>query len=210
MGGAGAILAVIGIVAFVQRQRRRKPKRNIPRSIPTNSIQAPRTIVTPFDPNIPEATQDSGITTGQQPLVTEEPGAEAVALSRPSSRPVAPDPVGLSDKELARLRRESLPPNLPPISQSVAPIPVGLSGKELARLRRVPLTSQQPNNPRGSTSNVSRTTPFPTAIAETGGAAFPSDTRRLHSEVESLRREMEQLRAEGLVITAPPSYTEGN
>jgi hypothetical protein len=139
MGGAGATLAVIGIFTFVQRQRRQKQNR--PRSMSsfsTDAIQAgPWTIVTPFDPNIPEATQDSGITTGRQPLVTEEPGTEAVALNRPSLQPVAPDPVGLSDKELARLHRESLPPILPPISQSVAPIPVGLSGKELARLRIV-------------------------------------------------------------------------
>jgi len=152
-------------------------------------------IVTPFDPYFPLATQDSGITTVQQPLVTQEPGAETVALRRPSS----------------------LPPIPLPISRPVTPVPVGLTGKELARWRAEALTSQQPDNPRlgGSTSNVPRltVTSSQTAIAdnaETGGAASPYDTRRLHSEFESLRREVDRLRAEGVVITAPPSYTGGN
>jgi hypothetical protein len=48
----------------------------------------------------------------------------------------------------------------------------------------------------------------PTAVAETGEVALPFD--RLHSEVESLRREMEHLRVEGFIIAAPPSYTEGD
>ncbi|KAF8497612.1 hypothetical protein F5888DRAFT_1923669 [Russula emetica] len=162
IGGAGAILAVIGIVTFVQRRRRRKPKqkRNRARpilSFPTDSIQAGP--VTPFDPNVPEATQDAGIMTEGQP--------------------------------------------------AVATVPVGLSDKELARLRAEVLTSQQPDNPQDSTSNVSRPTFSPVAVAETGGEALPYDTRRLHSEVESLRREMERLRAEGLVNAVPPSYTEG-
>jgi hypothetical protein len=167
IGGVAAIFAVIGIISFVQRQRRRKPKPNRPEpivSFPTYSIQAnPR--ITATHPNFPEATQDSGITTKQQP-----------------------------------------------ISPPVAPVPVGLSDKELARLRRAPLTSQQADNSRGSASNAPQLTLSPTVVqaAETGGAALPSDTRRLHSEVESLRREMERLRAEGLVIAAPPSYTEGD
>ncbi|KAF8491806.1 hypothetical protein F5888DRAFT_1733240 [Russula emetica] len=173
ISGVAAIFAVIGIATFVQRQRRRKrkPKPNRVRpmsSFSTDSIQAGS--VTPFNPNFPEATQDSmaGITTEQQP-----------------------------------------------ISQPMAPVPVGLSGKELARLRTEVLTSQQADNPRGrgSGSNVPQLTLSPTAVrvAETGEAALPSDTRRLHSEVESLRREMERFRAEGLAIAAPPSYsTQGD
>ncbi|KAF8497613.1 hypothetical protein F5888DRAFT_1699443, partial [Russula emetica] len=169
IGGVAAIFAVIGIVSYVQRQRRRKPKPNRPEpivSFPTDSIQAnPRITVT--HPNFSEATRDSGITTEQQPI----------------SRPVTPVPVGLSDKELARLRT-------------------------------APLTSQQADNSRGEASNAPQLTLSPTAVraAETGGAALPSDTQRLHSEVELLRWEMERLRAsaEGSVFAAPPSYTEGN
>jgi hypothetical protein len=84
---------------------------------------------------------------------------------------------------------------------------VALHRLSSTRLRAEKLTSQQADNPRGPTSNVSRSTFSPTAVAETGGAALPYDTQRL---VESLRRENEQLRAERLVSTAPPSYTEGN
>jgi hypothetical protein len=145
--------------------------------------------VTPFYyPDFPEATQDTGITAELRPYITEEPGAETVVLRRLSSSS----------------------PILLPISRPVAPVPVGLSDKELALLRAEALISQQPDEPRDSTSNVPWSTLSPTAVAETGGAVLPSDTRRLHSEVESLRREMERLRAEGLVISAPPSYMEGN
>lgn len=146
-------------------------------------------IVTPFYRDFPDATQGTRITTEQQPFVTEGPGAETVALRRlPFS-----------------------PPTLP-MSRPVAPVAAGLSDKELALLRAGALTSQQPDNPRDLTSDMPWSPFSPTAVAETGGEseALPSDTRRLHSEVESLRREMERLRAEGLAIAAPPSYTEGN
>jgi hypothetical protein len=192
ISGAGAILAVFGMITFVQRQRRRKSNRDRRRSIlsfSTDSIEAdPQMIVTPFDPNFSESIQVSRITAEQQPLMTEEPSAETVAL-----RPLS-----------------SSPPILPSISRPVTPVPAGLSDKELARLRIEALTSQQPYNSQGSTSYVSQTTFSPTAAAEIAGAELPSDTRRLHSEVELLRREMEQIRAEGLAMAAPPSYTEGN
>jgi hypothetical protein len=175
------MLAVIGIVAFVQRQHRRESKWNRPRSIfssSSDSIQAgPGMVVTPFDQNFPEATH-TGITTEQRPFITGEPGAEAVSLRYLSSSTPAPVAAGLSDR------------------------------KGLARLRAEAPTSH-PSNPQNSTSNVSLSTFSPTAVAETGGAALSSDTRILYSEVESLRREMERLRAEGLVA-APPSYTEGS
>lgn len=194
IGGITAIFAVIGIVVFARRQRRWNPKRNRLRSIlyfSTDSIQAGRRmIVTPFDPNLPEATHDTGITTQQQPPITDGPGAETVALRHLSS--ASPTPL--------------------PISRPVTLVPVGLSDKELARLRAEILTSQQPDNLnlRDSTPNVSQSASSPIAVTETSGAVSPYDSRRLHSEVESLRREMERLRAEGLVVAAPPSYSEGN
>ena len=149
-------------------------------------------IVTPFDPYSTEAAQDSGITIDERPLETQEADTETAALHRHLS---------------------SLTPIPPPISRPATPVPVGLSDKELARLRADTLTSQQPNNPQGSTLNVSQptVTSSQTAVVETDGTALPYDTRRLHSEFESIRREMDRLRAEGLVIAAPPSYSaEGN
>jgi hypothetical protein len=47
-------------------------------------------------------------------------------------------------------------------------------------------------------------------VTEFGEPPYRDDTRRLHSEFESLRREVERLREEGFVVTAPPSYAEGD
>jgi hypothetical protein len=148
----------------------------------------PQLMVTPFDPNSSEATQDSEISAEQQPLVIGDPEAEMVALQQLSSSP----------------------PALLPLSRPVAPVPVSLSDKELARLRTEALSYPQPRHLGVSTSNVSQSMSSPNAITESGEAMSPYDTRRLHSEVESLRREMERLRAEGLVTAAPPSYSEGD
>jgi hypothetical protein len=239
IGGIAAIFAVIGIVTFVQR--RRKWRRSKPGSIlSTDSVDAgPQMIVSPFDPNSFDANQDSGLSAEQQPLVIGEPEPEMVALHRVSSsppavlpllRPVAPVPVGLSDKEIARLRAEALrspqPPNFPVpalnMSQSTSPlnavtesrespydtrrVPVGLSGKEVARLRAEALRSPQPHNFPALALNTSQPTSSLNAVTESRESSY--DTRRLRSEFESLRREVERLRAEGLVVTAPPSYAE--
>lgn len=166
MGGVTAFFAVIGIVTFVLR-----------RNNPTDFIQAvPMVMVTPFDQDFLEAAQDTGNSTDQRPLAAEEAGSET-PIPFPISQPMS-HPVGLSAKELARLRAE--------------------------------VHTQQSYNSRGATRRVSQPTFSPAPVAGTGGAALPYETQRLHSEVESLRREMERLRGGGLGITAPPSYTEGN
>ena len=85
-----------------------------------------------------------------------------------------------------------------------APVPVGLSDKELARLRVEGYNSQQ--SLEVSSSNVLQPTSSPNAVP--GSREAPYDPGRLHSEVENIvRREMERLHAEGLVIAAPPSYS---
>jgi len=187
IGGAGAILAVTGIVAFVQlRRRRARPRPTLPFS--TDSVDAGRlTDITPFYPNSFEATWDSEISTDQQPLVTEDPQAEMVALHHLPT-----------------------PPTVLPRSRPVVAIPTGLTSKEIARIRAEALSSQQSHN--RSTSNLSRSTPSPnTATESPSGATSSNHTRRLDTEVESLvRREMERLRTQGLVLEAPPSYTEGD
>ena len=189
------MLTAIGIVAFVKRRRRRATPRPV-LSSPTYFVSTvsdfvdagPLPIVTPFDPNSLEATQDPGISTGQQLLVTEDPEAEIVAL-HPAS---------------------STPPTVLPRLQPVAPILAGVTSKEIARLHEDALGSQQPHD--RSTSNESRSASSPNTVTESpSGATSSSNTRRLHTEVESLvRREMERLRTEGLVVEAPPSYTEGD
>jgi uncharacterized small protein (DUF1192 family) len=211
---------VISITTFVRRRRRRAR----PRSIFSDFREAgPELIVTPFDPYTYESAQDSRILAEQQPLVAEEPNAEMIALQRLSSmpptpiplpQPETPVPVGLSDKEIARLRAEgfnsqqstsSLDAPIPiPLPQPETPVPVGLSDKEIARLRAEGLNSQPSHNLGVSSSS---STSSPTAVSEPREA--PYDPRRLHSQVESLvRQEMERLRAEGLVIEAPPSYRD--
>ena len=186
-------------------QRRWRRRRHRPRSIlsfstaDSDSIEAdPQAIVTPFDPN---SYSSEEITPGSrnltwvehQPLIaTEDAEGGMVALRRLSSGPIP--------AALPRLR-------------PVAPVPAGLSGKEIARIRAggLPSGSQQPS-PNPSTPNVSQpTSSLENAVIESGDseANLPIDTRRLHSEVESLRREMERLRVESVIIEAPPSYTEG-
>lgn len=157
-------------------------------SYSTDSLDVgPLANVTPFDPDSFVATQDSVISTDQQSLGIEDPEAEMVALHILSSTP----PAAL------------------PRSRPVVPIPTGLTDKEIARLRAEALSSQQSHN--RSTSNVSRSTSSPnTVTGSSNGATSSYNTRRLHTEVESLvRQEMQRLRTQGLVLEAPPSYTEG-
>ena len=178
---------MIGIVVFVQLRRKRARHRL---SSSTDFVDAgPLTNVTPFDPNSFEATQDLGVSTDQRSFVTDDPDAEMVALQL--------------------LSLSSTPPTVLPRSRPVAPIPAGLTSKEIARLRAEALISQQSNN--HSTSSLSRSTLSPNTVTETSSGATSSyNNRRLHTEVESLvRQEMERLRTQGLVLEAPPSYTEG-
>jgi hypothetical protein len=182
IGGIAAIFAVVGIVTFVQRRRRRK-------RLPIFSVDFvdadPRMIVSPFNLNPFDANQASGIPAEQQPLVIGDPEAERVAFQHLPSSPPA---------ELPLLRQ-------------VAPVPARLSDKEAARLRAEALSSPQPDNLQVAL-NTSQSTSLLNAVTKSGES--PSDTRRLHSEFESLRREVERLREEGLVVAAPPSYTEGD
>jgi hypothetical protein len=186
IGGVAAIFAVIGIVAFVQRRRRWRRSRPIS-ILSMSSVDAgPQIIVTPFDPDPSDANRDLGISAEQQPLVSGDPEAEMAALRRLSSSP----------------------PAVLPLFRQAASVPVGFSGKEIARLRAEGLSSPQPHNSRVSALNISKSTSPLNAVTESRGS--PYDTRRLHSEFESLRQEVERLREEGLVAAAPPSYDDGD
>lgn len=185
IGGVAVICSVIGIVLFVQRRRRRRK----PISMIFDSAEdGPEVLVTPFKPFPSETVLDSGSGVEQPLLVPEVPDTEIVALHDLSY----------------------MPPAVFPRSRPVAPVPNGVSDKEIARLRAEALSSQQSHN--RSTSNVSQSTYSRIDGSGSRGAASSYDpqTQRLQTEVESLRREMDQLRTEGLVIGAPPSYTEGD
>ncbi len=187
IGCVAAIFAVIGIITSVRRRRRWRPSR--PRSIfSTESADAsPQIIVSPFYPDSFDANRDSGISTEQPPSVIGDPEAEMVALHRLSP----------------------LPPAVLPLPPPPTPVPVGLSDKEMARLRAEALfSSPQPHDFRFSALNMSQSTSSLNAVTESGEPPF--DTQRLHSEFESLRREVERLREEGFVVAAPPSYAEGD
>ena len=145
----------------------------------------PQMIVTPFDLNYFNANQDSEISAEQQPLVIGDPEAEVVAQHRLSSSP----------------------PAVLPLLGQVAPVP-GLSDKEIAQLRAEALSSPKRHKFRVSALKASQPTTLLHAVTESEQS--PYDNRRLHSEFESLRREVEQLRSEGLVDAAPPRYAEGD
>ena len=103
IGGVAAIVSVIGTTFFVRRRRRQH------RSAFSDLME---------DVSIPSgAALTSGTWAGQQPLLSEGPEAEMTTLHSlsstppaisPYSGPVAPVPVGLSAKDLARLRTEAL------------------------------------------------------------------------------------------------------
>ncbi|KAH9000736.1 hypothetical protein EDB86DRAFT_2906085 [Lactarius hatsudake] len=167
-GGVVALILLVGTVAFVRRRR----QDDFRKSAGTSISGSPVMTVTPFNPALAEAA----------PL--EEGPRFGTASDRPTS---------------------SSGPLLPP-SQSVAPVPVGLTSKELARLRSTAIRS-----PLTSHAQTSSQPTYPLHITIDTGAGSPStptpETRRLQSEVESLRRAMQELRAER--FEAPPSYGTG-
>ncbi|KAH9064487.1 hypothetical protein EDB87DRAFT_1680356 [Lactarius vividus] len=91
----------------------------------------------------------------------------------------------------------------PMSSPPVTPIPAGLSSKELARLRR--------DISRSRSADALPSAPSLPAITGQGVATSSSEARRLQSEVEALRREMQQFRVDTVGrFEAPPGYEDGN
>ena len=170
----GAALLAIGVIVLATRRLRRRRRR--PKSIGSTFetvIMEPDwpMIVTPFNPTLTEATEP-------------EAGSQA-NLQQRWFEPVEPETVPLVHA------------STPPVpSPRVEPVPVGLSSKELARLRQDNLLSQS--------TDAQPSDPLLSATSELGVATSSSEARRLQSEVETLRREMEQLLAERYEV--PPSY----
>ncbi|KAH8997959.1 hypothetical protein EDB92DRAFT_1837149, partial [Lactarius akahatsu] len=179
-GGVVALIIVVGTIVFVRRRRGQDDfRKSTGTSFSGAAMEAgSQMAVTPFSPALAaaaaslEATYQSGSTTS-----------------------FVPEP----------------PPPPPPPSQSaaLAPVPVGLTDKELARLRSAAIRSPPTSHARTSSSGSQPTVTYPSTIGTNeGSTSTPTpETRRLQSEVEFLRREMQELRAER--FEAPPSYGTG-
>jgi hypothetical protein len=87
-------------------------------------------------------------------------------------------------------------------SPAMVSIPVGLSAKELAQLRSNTSRSETTDR-RPSDFSSAATSAFGGRAAE---AAPSPDAQRLWSEVDLLRHEVQQLRAERSEPEAPPTY----
>ena len=178
VGCVAAVLLVIGATVFVRRRRALSRRKYGGSKISTAFIinGSPATI-TPFNPSPLDTTQQAPLANSwveQRRLVPEHP-----------DEGMAPDPPDVSPTPSPALSR-------PP----VALVPPGLYSKELARLR----TGAQQIYVQHS-SDTTQLSSTPALVTEQSGATLSSDTLRLQSEVESLRRDM-QLRFE-----PPPSYT---
>ncbi|KAH9011379.1 hypothetical protein EDB84DRAFT_1648584, partial [Lactarius hengduanensis] len=104
------------------------------------------------------------------------------------------------EPEIVPLVHAPTPSDSPVPSPHMVPVPVGLSSKELAWLHK--------DNLRSQSTNALTPGPSSTAIIEQGIATSPFEAQRLQSEVEALRREMQQLCVER--FEAPPGYASEN
>ncbi|KAI9513395.1 hypothetical protein F5148DRAFT_1278777 [Russula earlei] len=180
VGGVAVALSLIVIYLVVRRRRRQKGGRESD-SLETESVTP--TMVTPFQPI---------------PFAITHRASESSMVSRPL------DADAVAERQAVYSTSSSVLPFSPP----EAPIPVGLSSKDLARLRAEASRSQQTLT--HSQSLEYQPPPSSTVVTEQGGPGGPtssSETRRLQTEVESLRREMQELRTER--FEPPPSYTSG-
>jgi hypothetical protein len=164
IGGVAAILSVIGIFIFVRRRRRQGTPKSTTSS---NSVQV---ITTPYNPIASEAT------------LPVNRLAETLVEQFPLSQPVAPVPAGLSAKEIARLRAQTLGPQ-PSHGPSTSDV-----------------SQSTPAPPNAVNESGGETSPYDVR------RLVHSEVET------QVRREMERLRGEGLVTVpgAPPSYTEGD
>ena len=90
-------------------------------------------------------------------------------------------------------------------SPGVAFIPVGLSDKELAQLRSN-ASRHEPTDGQQSDFSSAPTTDRDMLGGGVAETAPSLDSRRLWSEVDLLRQEVQQLRAERSEPEAPPTY----
>ena len=196
-GTIGGVVGLFVIGLFALLWRRQGLNSADPSGSGTN--RRPEDIVTPFSPMgsmpttgaTPSVDGISQMTEHQQPLMSgtfssNACGAGPVPGPSSSSTPLRVIPVtiptGLTDKELAQLRSATSQP-----SSSTPPM---LSPQSDTPPSTLPPGLANTNTDGSSTTTRSRV----------------EDQRPWQSEVDSLRREMEQLRAERFDADAPPSY----
>lgn len=185
IGGAAAMVLAIVAIAFVWRRRRQRRMR--------------KTVGPPFSDALMRAGAEVSVAPFN-PTHTDAPPLDAGPQQQPRS-----DPVGMPTVPLNPRLSSSGP--LLQSSPCTLPIPVGLSSKELARLRSRAVHVQI--TPAVSASSDSQPAPPPIVTARQGEATPPPEARALRSEVEYLRREVQQLRAQEARaerFEAPPSY----
>ena len=178
--GGVAVLLAIGAIALVARGRRRRSRRR--KSI---GSMFERDVI---DPDLPMTV------TPFNPTVTGAAELEAGHQMNRQERWTESGP------ESASLVHASTPSDSPLPSSRVVPLPPGLYSKGLAQLRADNLNSQ-------STDALSSSGTLLSPATERSADTSYSETRRLQSEVESLRLEMQQIRAER--FEAPPVYEDG-
>ncbi|KAH9054934.1 hypothetical protein EDB87DRAFT_1362731 [Lactarius vividus] len=179
VGGVAAIILAIGAIAFVWRRRRRHHMRK------TGPPFSSALMTAPFN----------STHTDTPPLYAEPQHQRRSGPVRMATIPLDP--------------RLSSPPPGPLLQSSpcTLPIPIGLSSKELAQLRSRAVHVQL--TPAESASSDSRPTSPPIVTTGIGEATPPPEARALQSEVEYLRLEVQQLRAQEAraeMFEAPPSY----
>ena len=145
----------------------------------SHTERRPEYTVTPFNPRVPLVDGIPQMTEQPQPLMTSTYAGGANLVSGPSSS--SPPLRVLSAKELAQLRSTTSQP----LSSASMMLPQS----------DTPPSASPPGRANTDTDGSSTTM-----------RSHVDDQRPWQSEVDSLRREMERLRAERFDAEAPPSY----
>ncbi|KAH9013334.1 hypothetical protein EDB84DRAFT_1582798 [Lactarius hengduanensis] len=182
--GVAALLVIVAIALVVWRRRRQSHRRTsvVPSSFEVMS-QGTQVTVTPFNP--------TGSTLTEVPPLDAGPQRDSQRFAhRPSSsedppvplRRVVTAPVGLSSKELARLR--------------------SLANRPRSR----PIDDQPSNSPLTAAARTDRDALGGAAAAVTSSP----EVQILRSEVNVLRDEIQRLHTETRIVSeSPPSYASG-
>jgi hypothetical protein len=183
----GSVVAVSVTGAFVlfRRQRRREEEEDVRSSYMNDTMTDAEVIATPFVPTYHETTQEVGALGGMAREYTQSPRSETPQTVPDGRFLPSPFPQMLSN-------------------------PMGAASGNVkgSPLRRADTFASEGAHSHAESSEPQRElAATPTVISEPLESVprVPREAQGLRSVVESLQREMEQLRAER--FDAPPSYT---